>query len=153
MAELGVLVSANPYYLYTLGEKYSEMGLGPQRAANIFRGGSLLKNKVPLSLHSDFTMAPAKPLKLVSVAVNRRTAQGNIKSPEQRLTVDQALRAITIEAAYAIQMEEQIGSIKVGKRADFTVLDADPYQVDPEQLEYINLWGTVFEGEKFPIAR
>lgn len=152
MAKLDVLVSANPYYLYTLGDKYSEMGLGPERASNIFRGASLLKNGVPLSLHSDFTMAPSKPLLLASVAVNRRTAAGNLKSPDQRLTVEQAMRAITIEAAYAIRMEDHVGSIKVGKRADFTVLEQDPYVVKTKNLQDIAIWGTVFEGRKFPLA-
>lgn len=151
MAQLGVLVSANPYYLYTLGDKYSEFGLGTERAKNIFRGGSLIKNGVPLSLHSDFTMAPARPLTLASVAVNRITAQGNLLAPEQRLTVQQALRAITIDAAYAIQMEDEVGSIAVGKKADFTVLEQDPYEVEASKLGEIEIWGTVFEGKKFPL--
>lgn len=151
IAELGMLVSANPYYLYTLGEKYSEIGLGPERAENIFRARGLLDNNIPLSLHSDFTMAPAQPLLLAWVAVNRLGANGKVLAAEQKLTVHEAMRAITIDAAHAIQMENQIGSIKVGKKADFTVLEQDPYQVEAIALKDIPVWGTVFEGTVFPL--
>lgn len=151
IAKLGILVSANPYYLYTLGEKYSELGLGPERAENIFRGRELLDHKVPLSLHSDFSMAPAQPLLLAWVAVNRVGANGKVMAPEQKLTVHEAMRAITIDAALAIQMENEIGSLKIGKKADFTVLEQDPYKVEPIKLKDIPIWGTVFEGKPFPL--
>ncbi len=151
MAALGALVSANPYYLYALGDKYAEVGLGPERASHIFRGASFVEAGVPLSLHSDFTMAPASPLTLAWVAVNRLAASGNVLAPDLRLTVEQALRAITIDAAFAIRMEQEIGSIEVGKRADFTVLEQDPYTVRPQQLKDIDVWGTVFEGELHPL--
>lgn len=153
MAELGILVSAQPYYFHVLGDKYSEMGLGPDRAESIFRGQSLIDAGVPLSLHSDFTMAPVKPLTLAWVAANRITGNGNELAPDLRISVDDALRGVTIEAAYAIQMEDEIGSIKVGKKADFTILEQDPYAIPPENLKDIPIWGTVFEGEVFPIKK
>lgn len=153
IADLNMLVSANPYYLYVLGDKYSEMGLGPERATKIFRGQSLIENDIPLSLHSDFTMAPVKPLTLAWVAANRITGNGNQLSPELQISLDEALRAVTIEAAYAIRMEDQIGSIKVGKKADFTILEQDPYAIPLEKLKDIPIWGTVFEGEVFPLNK
>jgi len=153
MAKLGALVSANPYYLYTLGDKYSEIGLGPERASGIFRGASLTKAGVPLSLHSDFTMAPAAPLTLAWVAANRQTASGKVMKPELKLSLDEALRAITIEAAFAIQMEDSIGSIEVGKKADFTVLESDPYARDTNALKDIKIWGTIFEGTAHPLPQ
>ena len=61
------------------------------------------------------------------------------------------MRAITIDAAYIIGMEDEIGSIRAGKKADFTVLEQDPWEVDPMQLRNIPIWGTVFEGTPFPI--
>ena len=61
------------------------------------------------------------------------------------------MRAITIDAAYIIGMENEIGSIRAGKKADFTVLEQDPWEVDPMQLRNIPIWGTVFEGTPFPI--
>ena len=151
LGELNAYVSAQPYYLYTLGEKYSEIGLGPDRAEKIFLGRELLAAGVPISLHSDFTMAPAEPLKLAWVAANRLTASGKVLAPELKLSRDQALRAVTIEAARAIQMEDQIGSITPGKKADFTILNQDPYAVAIENLHKIPIFGTVFEGDIYPI--
>ncbi len=153
IGELGAVVSAQPYYLYALGEKYSEIGLGPERAHYMARLKSLLDNGVKVSLHSDFTMAPAEPLRLMWVAVNRLSASGEVLGPDERITVEQALRAVTIDAAYAIRMEDQIGSIEAGKIADFTVLEQDPYEVPPAELKDIPIWGTVFEGTPFPIER
>jgi predicted amidohydrolase YtcJ len=153
IGELGALVSAQPYYLYALGEKYAEVGLGPERAHYMVRLKSLLDNGVSISLHSDFTMAPAEPLKLAWVAVNRLSGSGKVLGPEERITVEQALRAVTIDAAYAISQEDEIGSILPGKVADFTVLEQDPYEVEAEKLKDIPIWGTVFEGKLFPIKK
>ncbi|CAM3662342.1 amidohydrolase [Parendozoicomonas haliclonae] len=151
IAALDVLVSANPYYLHTLGESYSQRGLGPQRARNIFRGRDLLDAGVSLSLHSDFCMAPAQPLKLAWVAVNREGAGGSVMAKEQQISVHEAMKAITIDAAYAIRMEDQVGSIEVGKFADFAILDEDPYQAPKNRLKDIPVWGTIYKGEVFPI--
>jgi len=65
--------------------------------------------------------------------------------------VDQALRAITVEAAYVLGREHEIGTIRAGKKADFTVLEADPYAVPELELRDIAIWGTVFEGRPYPI--
>lgn len=149
IAELGVVVSANPYYLHTLGETYSKMGLGPERAHYIFRARDLLDAGIKVSLHSDFSMAPAQPLRLAWVAVNREGAGGLQMGNEQAMTVHEAMKAITIDAAFAIRMETEIGSIEVGKSADFTILNQDPYKVAPENLKDIPVWGTIFEGKTF----
>ncbi|MDP6344680.1 MAG: amidohydrolase family protein, partial [Alphaproteobacteria bacterium] len=76
---------------------------------------------------------------------------GEVMAAEERLTLDQALRAVTIDAAYILGMEHEVGSIRAGKKADFTVLEQDPYEVPVENLKDIPLWGTVFEGRPFPI--
>ena len=70
--------------------------------------------------------------------------------PEQRISVDDALRAITIGAAHSWQREGDLGSIAVGKIANFTVLGADPYDIDPLDLDRVPILGTVFEGRWFP---
>ena len=69
----------------------------------------------------------------------------------RRASMDAAIRAITTNAAYVLGLEEEVGSLRGGKRADFTVLDADPYEVGVEALRDIPIWGTVFEGQKFAI--
>ena len=74
---------------------------------------------------------------------------GAVLAPNERLTLDQAMRAITIDAAYMLNMEDSIGSIQAGKCADFAVMDKDPYDVGVDGLQDIAIWGTVFEGRAF----
>lgn len=150
VASLGISVSANPYYLWALGDKYAEIGMGPERAHNITRLGSLERRGVSLSFHSDLPMAPAAPLTLAAIAASRLTATNTVMAPLERLSVDTALRGITIEAARAIAQQETIGSIEVGKLADFTVLEQNPYEVAPEAMRDIAIWGTVFGGQLYP---
>jgi len=76
-----------------------------------------------------------------------------VLAPAERVTLDQALRMITIDAAYVLRLEDQVGSIEAGKLADFTVLEQDPYEVPPEELRDIPVWGTVFGGEVFPTSQ
>ena len=93
LAELGCVVSANPYYHYVLADKYSEIGLGPARAETMSPLGLLEQAGVPVALHSDFTMAPAQPLVLAWAAVNRVTAVLNkCNHPELSLSVFTAIR-------------------------------------------------------------
>ena len=150
-ARLGVVISAQPNYLWALGDMYARHGMGGDRAAVMSRIGAMVRNGIPTSLHSDFTMAPAAPLTLAWIAANRLTAEGVLMAPEERLTVRQALCAVTIDAAFALRMEQEIGSIVAGKRADFTVLEQDPLRVPVERLKDIPIWGTVFEGRVFPL--
>jgi predicted amidohydrolase YtcJ len=146
IAALDAQVSANPFYLYDLGDKYAEVGLGYDRAARIAPLGGLVRRNVPVSLHSDFPMAPAEPLVLAWTAITRETIAGKVFAPEERLTLDQGLKAVTIDAAYILHLEDKLGSIEAGKLADFTVLDKDPYAVGVKGLRDIKIWGTVFEG-------
>jgi predicted amidohydrolase YtcJ len=149
--ELGARVSANPYYVHELGETYWAKSIGYERASQMVRLGSLVRADVPFALHSDFTMAPAEPLKNAWVAVNRLSESGKVLAPNERISVHQAMRAITIDAARIMGMEGKIGSIRSGKKADFTVLDQDPYEIAPEDLKDIPVVATVFEGTVFEV--
>jgi len=150
IARLGCLVSANPYYPVGFADQYAAHGLGEQRADSMVRAASVLSRGIPLSLHSDLPMAPAAPLSLASFAVNRRTLSGRVAEPGQRISVHDALRAVTIEAAYSWRMEHELGSVTAGKAATFTVLAKDPYAVDPAGLGDIAILGTVLQGRWFP---
>ena len=152
IARLGAIVSANPYYTVGFADKFGQVGLGPQRADQMVRSASVLKRHIPLSFHSDLPIGPSSPLHFVWCAVNRVTPSGRVAGPEQRISVQDALRAITIEAAYSWQKENDLGSIVPGKIANFTVLDQDPLTVEPLKLADIPVWGTVFEGRIFPVA-
>ena len=149
---LGALVSANPYYHYLLSDLYSELWLGEDRGSQMVRLGSLQRQGVPFALHSDSPMAPLQPLTLAYNASNRVTINGRHTGSEERISLAAALRAITIDAAWIVGWEDEIGSIRAGKRADFTVLDADPYEVGATGLRDIGIWGTVFAGVPYPLA-
>lgn len=146
IARMGLMVSAQPNYIRVLGDVYEREGLGPDRAANMNRLGSLERKGVALGLHSDFNMAPINPLYLAWIAANRITIGGKVKAPNERLSLDKALRAITIEAAQVIGMDALVGSVAAGKKADFTVLDRDPYHGGAALLRDVQVKGVIFEG-------
>ena len=153
MKALGVIVSANPYYHYILSDSYGEHEIGPSRAEQMVRLGTLERLGVPFALHSDTPMAPLKPLTLVWNATNRQTINGHLTGQNERVSLDGALQAITIDAAWAVGMETEIGSIAVGKKADFTILAQDPYEVGVSDLKDIEILGTIFEGRYAPIEQ
>ncbi|MGB1263615.1 MAG: amidohydrolase [Cognaticolwellia sp.] len=146
IARFGASVSANPFYLYALGDSYAKHGLGADRANRITPLAGLVERNVPIALHSDFGMAPARPLYLAWTAMSRETISGEKYTPPRGLTLAEALKAVTIDAAYILGLDKDIGSIESGKIADFAVLEQDPYQLTLEQLKNIKVWGTVFEG-------
>lgn len=151
IAKMGLMVSAQPNYIRVLGDTYAKHGLGPERAAHMNRLGSLERLGVPLGVHSDFNMAPIDPLYLAWIAANRVTIGGKTKAPDERISVDKALRAITIDAARVIGMDSMIGSITAGKKADFTVLASDPYELGRERLREAKVLGILFEGQHKPL--
>jgi predicted amidohydrolase YtcJ len=151
VAAEGLWVSNNPYYYYELSGPYSTNGLGLERASKISSVGSLEKLHVPLSFHSDDFMAPAEPLVLVWSAVNRINSNGDVLAPEEKVSLYTGMKAVTIEAARSIKMENEIGSIKVGKKADFVILIENPFKIDPVNIKDIVIYSTVFEGQEFKI--
>jgi len=148
---LGAAVSANPYYHYILSDMYSGEWLGPDRAEQMNRLGSLERADIPLALHSDNPMAPLSPLTLMWSAVARETINGRAGIDSERLSREKALRAITIDAAFIAGLEGELGSIRAGKRADFTVLSDDPLQVALDDLTNIAVIATVFAGIPYPV--
>ena len=149
---LNICVSLLPYYLHALGDIYSKYGFPPENAQRISAAGSLAKKGIKISLHSDFPMAPSNPLYSAWCAVNRvGVLSGSQLGPQEKITVEQALRAITIDAAYTISLEDEIGSIKAGKKADFTILAEDPFSVSPLNLKDIPIVGKVFNGKYFSL--
>ena len=151
IAKLGVVVSANPYYLYTMADTYAEGSLGKERASEIVRLGSLRKKNVPFALHSDFTMAPIDPLLLTWIAVNRVTANGTAMAPQEKISVYDAFRGVTANAAYVLRLEEETGSLVAGKKADFVILAENPMKIDPMKIKDIRVVETVFEGRPHPL--
>ncbi len=149
IAAVGGVASVNAYYVYELSEAFAAHAVGYERASQMSRLGSLERAGVRFAVHSDFPMAPAQPLNNAWVAANRVAESGALMGPNERASLDAAIRAITINAAYVLGLEDEIGSLRWGKRADFTILDTDPYTVGVESLRDIPIWGTVFEGKKY----
>jgi predicted amidohydrolase YtcJ len=150
LARLGCLVSGNPYYTRALADNYSKNGLGPDRADNLVRMGDVEKAGVSYSYHSDMPMAPADPLFLMWCGVNRITTSGRVAAPNQKVSREGALKAVTIDAAYSLQVEDKMGSITPGKLANFTILGENPLAVDGLKIKDIPVWGTVVEGRVQP---
>jgi predicted amidohydrolase YtcJ len=149
---LGGQVSANVYYLHELSHAYSESGVGVERAHQAARVGSCEHAGIRWTLHSDFPMAPALPLHSAWVACTRENCEGEVVAGAERVSLDSALRAITIDAAAVLGLADITGSIRSGKSADFAVLDRDPYEVGGAGLKDINVVATVFAGEVFPVS-
>ncbi|WP_315765448.1 MULTISPECIES: amidohydrolase [unclassified Bradyrhizobium] len=148
---LGAIVSGNPYYVTALADVYAKEGLGPERADNMVRLGDVERAGISYSLHSDMPMAPGQPLFLMHCAVNRTTVSGRVAGPDQRISRLSALKAVTLEAAYALRLENEVGSIVPGKLANFTILGESPLTVDPAKIKDIPVWGTVQEGRVLPV--
>ena len=150
--DLGVEASVNPYYLWALADKYSENGLGKERGENLVRINSLVKREIPVSFHSDFSMAPMEPLTLAWTAINRITSEKNAFSQDQKISVFDAMKAITIDAARTLNLEKQIGSIAEGKTANLVILKENPFKVAPMKIKEIKVLATIFKG-KFNIIK
>lgn len=151
IAELGAIVSINPYYPIGFTKKFSEVGLGAERAEVMSRSGSVVRAGIPLSYHSDLPMCPSDPMSMAGWGAGRLTNEGTVVAPEQRISTHEALKAVTIGSAYSWRREHDLGSIAVGKIANFTVMDTDPYDVDPTRLGTIPIRGSVFQGRWFPV--
>ena len=139
------------YYPVGFADKFGEVGLGPERADVMTRNRSVLDRGVPLSFHSDLPMGRSDPIGMMSCAVNRVTPSGRVAGPDERIDVEAALRAVTIDAAFSWHKEAELGSIEVGKIANFTVVDRNPLDVEPRCLDEIDVVGTVFCGRWFPV--
>ena len=149
MKNLGLCVNLFANHLYYWGEEHYGKTVGPERAERMNSCKTALDNNVPLAIHSDAPVTPLGPLFTAWCAINRQTISGRILGESERISIDQALRAITLGAAYTLKLDSEIGSIEVGKKADFAVLEDDPYDVSPENIKDIKVWGTVQSGRIF----
>jgi hypothetical protein len=150
---LGAIVSGNAYYPVALADNYRSNGLDPERADPMVRMGDVEKAGISYSFHSDMPMAPGQPLFLMWSGVNRVTNDGNLRGPEQRVSRMGALKAVTLDAAYSLQLEKEVGSIVPGKLANFTILADNPVTGDPMKIKDIAVWGTVHEGRVLPVKK
>jgi predicted amidohydrolase YtcJ len=146
MASLGMCVNLFANHIFYWGDAHYGMTMGPDRANRMDACGSAQRLGVPFAMHSDAPITAIGPLFTAWCAVNRRTASGRVLGESECISVPDALRAITLGAAYTLGMDDRIGSIEVGKFADFCVLESDPLEVAPEHLKDVVVAGTVIGG-------
>jgi predicted amidohydrolase YtcJ len=148
MKALGVCANLFANHLYYWGDAHYELTMGPERAARLDATGTAQRIGVPFAIHSDAPVTPLGPLFTAWCAVNRISSSGRTLGRDtEALTVEQALAAVTIGAAYTLKLDGMVGSIECGKYADFAVLDDDPLAVDPAKLKDVGVWGTVVGGQ------
>ncbi|MCA8256568.1 amidohydrolase [Burkholderia sp. AU31624] len=150
---LGMCVNFFANHLYYWGDAHYGQTIGPDRANRMDAAGSAQRLGIPFALHSDAPITPLNPLFTAWCAVQRETASGRVLGEGERISVDDALHAITLGAAYTLQMDHLVGSIEIGKFADFAVLDDDPSVCTPARLKELAVWGTVLGGRVFRSPR
>ncbi len=148
--DMCVNLFANHHFYW--GDQHYALTVGPERAERMNACRTALDTGVPMAIHSDAPVTPLGPLFTAWSAVNRITASGRTQGHAEKITVPEALWAITMGAAYTLQMDGEVGSIEVGKRADFAVLNDDPTTCDDLGLKDIGIWGTVQGGRVFEAA-
>jgi len=132
-------------YVYYHGEKWAQYG--DEKLRWMFAHRSFLDNGIPVPGASDYGPGPFEPLMAIQSMVTRRDYRGREWGPNQRVTVDEAIRIATINGAYASSEEAIKGSITAGKLADFVILEKDPHDVDPNQIKDIKVVRTVVGGK------
>ena len=132
------------------GAAFRDTVFGPDKAAKLDRTGSFERAGIPFTLHTDYSVSALSPLEMVEVAVTRRlfAEPETVLAPDERSSLEAALRAITSTAAWQLLSENEIGSLEVGKLADFVVLSEDPRRVDPEQIGEIVVLETWVDGKR-----
>ncbi|GAB4140104.1 MAG: amidohydrolase [Ignavibacteriales bacterium] len=144
-----IIVSAQPYHLYDDGS-WAVNKIGDERLKTTYAFKSFIKNGIKLCFGSDWPVSTLNPIEGIYAAVTRQTSDGknpNGLVPEEKLTVEEAIKCYTINAAFACFDEKNSGSIECGKYADFIVLDCDVFNTQPEKIKDVKVRMTIFDGE------
>ena len=147
MKKLGVVHNLFGTHIPFWGDVHATQTVGPERVKTLNPFQSSVKHEVPFSIHCDDVVTQVNPLFMMWGAMNRKCVfSGNVYGEEECLTAEQALHAVTKGAAYLMEQEHMIGSIEVGKLADFAVLDQNPLQIAKDKVKDINVHATVLGG-------
>jgi predicted amidohydrolase YtcJ len=143
-AELGIVIASQPGFLSTLGDGFA--AAFPEQRDQLYPFGSWRRAGITVAGSSDAPVITADPLLGIRDAMLRRTGDGQVLGPGERLAAQDALALYTTQAALAARQETEIGSLEPGKLADFTVLSASPLDTGPEQISGIQVLATVVGG-------
>lgn len=153
MKKIGATPSFFSLHTYFWGDRHRDQFLGPKRAAQISPTHSALIRGVPFSVHTDSPVVPVDQIRLLWATVNRVTTSGEVLGPEERVSVADALRAMTYNAAYQYGLESRIGSLEAGKLADLVILSDNPFAIDPLTLDRLQVLETVVGGRTVFLKR
>ena len=145
MKELGVIPSFFSLHTFYWGDRHRTIFMGPERAARMSPAASALRHGLRFTIHCDTPVVPMEPLRLVWSAVNRKTRSGFVVGEAERISPMQALRAVTIDAAYQHFEDADKGSLEPGKLADLVIVSRSPLD-DPETIDEIEVLETIVGG-------
>ncbi|MDH6246268.1 amidohydrolase [Mycobacterium sp. OTB74] len=145
--DLGVTCSFFVDHIHYWGDVIVD-GLFGERGEQWMPAGSAVATGMRISLHNDPPVTPEEPLRNISVAVTRTAPSGRVLAPDQRLTVERAIRAQTIDAAWQLFADDIAGSLQVGKYADLVVLSADPRTVPAQRIAELDVVATYLAGQQ-----
>ena len=148
-ADLDIIVSAQPYHLFYDGD-YLEKKLGEKRVKDSYTFNSFIKSNVKLCFGSDWSVVSLNPMTGIYAAVKRNSLNGKNEAgivPEEKISVEEAVKCYTINGAYAAYAEDKLGSLEPGKLADLVVLNENIFEIDLDQLINVSINLTVFNGE------
>ncbi|MEO7137839.1 MAG: amidohydrolase [Gemmatimonadales bacterium] len=149
LAHSGVIASMQPYHAIDDG-RWAEKRIGPERIKTTYAFRSLLDDGARLTFGSDWTVAPLDPLLGIYAAVTRRTLDGKNPNgwvPEEKITVEEALRAYTTSGAYGVYAERSRGKLAPGYQADLVLLDQDLTTIPPERIDRVRVRTTLVGGK------
>lgn len=146
MKKLNMTPSFHINHIYYYGQALKNDILGKKRAKKMLPIKNAIKKGLRCSLHADAPMYPEDPLSLLQTAVTRKTKSGMMIGADEKITVLEGLKSLTINAAWQLHMEKKIGSIEPGKYADLIILDKNPLTVSPETLRNIKVIKTIING-------
>jgi predicted amidohydrolase YtcJ len=150
MKALGATPSFFSAHTYYWGDRHRDIFMGPERASRMSPTRSAQAIGLRYSVHLDTPVVPMNPLQMLWSTVNRESTGGDVIGPQQRVTPMQALRAMTIDAAWQVFQEDRLGSLEPGKFADLVVLSGDPLS-NPAALRELRVEETVIGGRSvFP---
>src|SRR5437868_2699188 len=149
-----VIASMQPYHAIDDG-RWAEKRIGKERAKTTYAFRSLLDSGATLAFGTDWTVAPLNPLLSIYAAVTRRTLDGKHSNgwiPEQKISVEEAVRAYTVGSAFAEFQENEKGTIAPGKLADLVILTQDIFKIDPKEIEKVKVAMTIMDGRVVYVA-
>ena len=144
--EYGIIPSFFVAHTYYWGDVHIE-NLGIERARKISPANSALKQEIPFTFHQDAPVIEPNMFETIWCAVKRKTKNGKILGEEERIPLIEAIKAVTINAAYQYFEENEKGSLNEGKLANFIIIDKNPFEVETDEIKNIQILETIKEGE------